>query len=296
MPPFELLGPLASQLHQEFVRIYYLMLPVFFALSITVGWFKSPQGSPDFLDSMKRAIVATVLLVALPDISQAIIGVCDGIAERIDHLNNLDAVIRMAESKSKAYSLSPKSVLLQFNDLIIATLSFLSFLVLYVARYITIAMYHFFWIFFMITSPILLLFNLFHSTSQITVNLFRGMCEVASWKIVWAILGSMLAALSFGDAYKAEGNYLTLMVMNFMIAIAMLATPLVVRSLVGSGFQSMSSTLGPATVAAMAAAPARTIATLTTSRNVINSTQSTLRHGFERIRGKSSLTERNNNP
>jgi hypothetical protein len=165
-----------------------------------------------------------------------------------------------------------------------------------VARYITIAMYHFFWIFFMITSPILLLFNLFHSTSQITVNLFRGMCEVASWKIVWAILGSMLAALSFGDAYKAEGNYLTLMVMNFMIAIAMLATPLVVRSLVGSGFQSMSSTLGPATVAAMAAAPARTIATLTTSRNVINSTQSTLRHGFERIRGKSSLTERNNNP
>ena len=292
MPPFELLGPLANQLHQEFVRMYYLMLPAFFALSIAIGWFKSPQGSPDFLDSFKRAIVSTLLLVALPDISQAIIGVCDGIAERIDHLNNLDAVIRMAETKAKSYSLSPKSVLLQFNDLIIATLSFLSFLVLYVARYITIAMYHFFWIFFMITSPLLLLFNLFKSTSQITVNLFRGMCEVASWKIVWAILGAMLATLSFGDAYRAEGNYLTLMVMNFIIAIAMLATPMVVRSLVGSGLHSMSSTLGPAAVAAMAAAPARAITTVTTSRDVMNTTQSYMRSGFEKLRGKSPVPER----
>ena len=292
MPPFELLGPLANQLHQEFVRMYYLMLPAFFALSIAIGWFKSPQGSPDFLDSFKRAIVSTLLLVALPDISQAIIGVCDGIAERIDHLNNLDVVIRMAETKAKSYSLSPKSVLLQFNDLIIATLSFLSFLVLYVARYITIAMYHFFWIFFMITSPLLLLFNLFKSTSQITVNLFRGMCEVASWKIVWAILGAMLAALSFGDAYRAEGNYLTLMVMNFIIAIAMLATPMVVRSLVGSGLHSMSSTLGPAAVAAMAAAPARAMTTVTTSRNVMNTTQSYMKSGFEKLRGKSPVPER----
>jgi len=292
MPPFELLGPLANQLHQEFVRMYYLMLPAFFALSIAIGWFKSPQGSPDFLDSFKRAIVSTLLLVALPDISQAIIGVCDGIAERIDHLNSLDVVIRMAETKAKSYSLSPKSVLLQFNDLIIATLSFLSFLVLYVARYITIAMYHFFWIFFMITSPLLMLFNLFKSTSQITVNLFRGMCEVASWKIVWAILGAMLAALSFGDAYRAEGNYLTLMVMNFIIAIAMLATPMVVRSLVGSGLHSMSSTLGPAAVAAMAAAPARAMTTVTTSRNVMNTTQSYMKSGFEKLRGKSTAPER----
>jgi hypothetical protein len=292
MPPFELLGPVATQLHQEFVRIYYLMLPVFFALSITAGWFRSPQGTPDFLDSIKRAVVATVLLVALPDISQAIIGVCDGLAERIDHLNNLDAIIRMAESKSKDYSLSPTSVLLQFNDLIIATLSFLSFLVLYVARYITVAMYHFFWIFFMITSPLLLLFNLFRSTSQITVNLFKGMCEVACWKIVWAILGAMLAALSFGDAYQAEGNYLTLMVMNFVIAIAMLATPLMVRSLVGSGLQSMSSTLGTAAVAAMAAAPVKAVTAITTSRGVMNSTQGYMRQGFERIRGKDALQGR----
>jgi hypothetical protein len=78
--------------------------------------------------------------------------------------------------------------------------------------------------------------------------------------IVWAILGAMLAALSFGDAYRAEGSYLTLIVMNFVIAIAMLMTPMMVRSLVGNGLQSMSSNIGATAVAAMVA-PARFVKT-----------------------------------
>ncbi len=270
MTQLELLGSLMKDLHQQFVTIYYLMLPVFFSLSIAMAWFRSPQGSIEFVDILKRAVIATLLLVAFPDISRAIIYVADGITEKIDALNSIDMMVRMAQEKSEAYSASTTSLLLQFNDLIIAVLSFLSFLVLYIARYITIAMYHFFWIFFMVTAPLLLLFNLFVSTSQITINLFKGMMEVASWKIVWAILGAMLTALSFGDAYKAEGNYLTLIVMNFIIAIAMLATPMIVRSLVGSGLQSMSSTLGGATVAAMAAAPARTAMMAAQSRKAIS--------------------------
>jgi hypothetical protein len=292
MPQFELLGTLMRDLHQEFVRIYYLMLPVFFALSIAVTWFRSPQGSIEFLDVLKRAVISTLLLAAFPDISRTIIFVADGITERIDTLSSIDVIIRMAQEKSQSYSLSPTSILLQFNDLIIATLSFLSYLVLYIARYLTIAMYHFFWAFFMVSAPLLLLFNLFQGTSQITVNLFKGMIEVASWKIVWAILGAMLTALSFGDAYKAEGNYLTLIVMNFVIAIAMLATPLIVRSLVGQGFQSMSSTLGPAAVAAMAAAPARVATAATTSRNVLNHGQTFVRAQAARFRNPTAPRKR----
>lgn len=283
MPQFELLGSLMKDLHQQFVSIYYLMLPVFFALSIAMAWFRSPQGSIEFLDILKRAVIATLLLVAFPDISRAIIYVADGITEKIDALNSIDVMVRMAQEKSEAYSASTTSLLLQFNDLIIAVLSFLSFLVLYIARYITIAMYHFFWIFFMVTAPLLLLFNLFASTSQITINLFKGMMEVASWKIVWAILGAMLTALSFGDAYKAEGNYLTLIVMNFVIAIAMLATPMMVKSLVGSGLQSMSSTLGATAVAAMVAAPARAAMVATKSRKALSATSTFARNQVQRF-------------
>jgi hypothetical protein len=270
MPQFELLGSLARDLHQEFVNMYYLLLPVFFALAVVVAWFRSPSGSPEFLDIIKRAVIATILLAAFPDISNAILVITEGVAEKIDQLNSLDSLIRMAQEKSEGYSVSVTSVILQFNDLIIATLSFLSYLILYIARYLTIAMYHFFWIFFMISAPLLLLFNLFEGTQQITMNLFKGMIEVACWKIVWAILGAMLAALSFGDAYRAEGSYLVLIVMNFVIAIAMLMTPMMVKSLVGGGLQAMSSTLGAASIAAMAAAPAKAAMATTTSRNAIN--------------------------
>lgn len=270
MPQFELLGSLARDLHQEFVNMYYLLLPVFFSLAVVVAWFRSPTGSPEFLDIIKRAIIATILLAAFPDISKAILFIADGIVEKIDKLNTLDTLIRMAQEKSESYTVSVTSVILQFNDLIIATLSFLSYLVLYIARYLTIAMYHFFWIFFMISAPILLLFNLFEGTQQVTKNLFKGMIEVACWKIVWAILGAMLAALSFGDAYKTEGSYIVLIVMNFIIALAMLMTPMMVKSLVGGGLQGMSSSLGAASVAAMAAAPARAATLAATSRNAIN--------------------------
>lgn len=270
MPQFELLGTLARDLHQEFVNMYYLFLPVFFALAVAVAWFKSPTGSPEFLDIVKRAVVATILLAAFPDIANAILFVTEGVADKIDKLNSLDTLIRMAQEKSEGYSVSVTSMILQFNDLIIATLSFLSYLILYIARYLTIAMYHFFWIFFMISAPLLLLFNLFEGTQQITKNLFKGMIEVACWKIVWAILGAMLAALSFGDAYRAEGSYLVLIVMNFVIAIAMLMTPSMVKSLVGGGIQSMSSAIGAASVAAIAAAPARAATMAATSRNAIS--------------------------
>jgi hypothetical protein len=257
MPDFGLLGSLMENLHQEFERIYYLMLPIFFAISVVVTWVRSPQGSIEFLDVLKRAVISTVLLVAFPDISRAIIFVADGIAERVDQLNGLDAFLRMAQEKSLNFTFAKNAILLQFPDLIIALLSFVSYLILYIARYLTIAMYHFFWIFYMISSPLLLLFNLFPSTSQVAGNLFKGMIEVASWKIVWAILGAMLTALSFGNAYKTEGNYLTLMVMNFVIAVSMLKTPSIVKALVAGGFHSMADKVGGDAASTMAAVPGK---------------------------------------
>ena len=292
MPDLHLLGSLMMDLHQEFVRLYYLLLPVFFALAVVVAWFRSPQGSPEFLDILKRTVISTLLLTAFPDISRAIIFVADGIADRINGLSTIDMLIRMAKEKSENYSLTPTSIILQFNDLLLATLSFLSFLILYIARYLTIAMYHFFWIFFMVTAPLLLLFNLFQSTSVITVNLFKGMIEVACWKIVWAILGAMLAAISFGDAYQTDGNYLTLIVMNFVIAVAMLCTPMIVRSLVGSGFQSMSSTFAASTVAAMAAAPARVGTLASMGRNELSMNRAFAMRGIEKLKGNSTQANR----
>ena len=101
MPQFELLGSLAKELHLEFVKMYYLFLPVFFVLAVVIAWFKSPVGSPEFIDILKRAIVSTILLVAFPDIAQAIVYIADGVTLKIDNINSLDLMIKMAKVKAE---------------------------------------------------------------------------------------------------------------------------------------------------------------------------------------------------
>lgn len=270
MDSFLLLGELATRLHKEFREVFYLCLPVFFALSLVINFFKSPQGSPDFLESFKRAIIATLLLVGFQEITDTILALSNGLAAKISDMSGLDAVMAMAGKKAEGYTLSVTSVLLGINDLLIAILSFLSYLLLYVARYLMVAIYHFSWVFLLLISPIVLLFHLF--SPKITLNLFRSLIEVASWNIVWAVLSAMLTALPFGNAYMADGNYLTVIVLNIVIALAMLGTPLIVRSLVGSGLSAMTGAMGPAVVTTAMVLPAKAQALASVGRAVLSDT------------------------
>ncbi len=281
MESFALLGGLAQRLHEQFRVTYYLCLPVFFALSLVIAWFKNPQGGPDFIESLKRAVIATLLLVGFQEITDAILNLSNGLADKISDMSGLDAVMKMAEQKAKGYTLSTTSLILGFNDLLIAILSFLSYLFLYIARYLMVAIYHFSWVFLILISPIVLLFHLF--SPKITLNLFRSLIEVASWNVVWAVLSAMLTALPFGNAYMADGNYLTVIVLNLVIALAMLGTPLIVRSIIGSGLTAMTGSLGPAVVTTMLIAPAKAGAVMQMGRQVISDTAGYLRHQATRM-------------
>lgn len=70
----------------EFARMYYLFLPLFFALAIAVDWFCKPAGSPDFLNTLKRAFIATLLVAAFQEISQAVLAITSGIADKISDI------------------------------------------------------------------------------------------------------------------------------------------------------------------------------------------------------------------
>jgi hypothetical protein len=87
MPDFGLLGSLMENLHQEFVNIYYLMLPVFFGLALILAWFRASGSAPDFLDVLKRTIVSMILLVAFPDISRAIAFIAEGITNKFRYFH-----------------------------------------------------------------------------------------------------------------------------------------------------------------------------------------------------------------
>lgn len=268
MPNMDVLGSLIRDLHHMLANLFYVALPVAILLSVCISFVKG--GTPDYMDIVRRALIATLLLVSFPEVSGWILDICDGLAGKIDSMAGLDAFMKMAEEKSRGYAGAQSVLLLKFNDLFIAVLSFASYVILYIARYLTIALYYFFWVMLSVLSPILILCYVFPSTAGITKGLYRGLIEVACWKIIWAVQSAMLAALSVGNIYKTEGSYITLTVLNFVIAIGLLCTPMLVKSIVGEGLQSAASTMGTAAAAAMIAIPTRAIKVSTTSREVLS--------------------------
>lgn len=241
MDQFAFLGSLVTRLHGEFHQLYYLLLPLFFAGALMVSWFQGMGARPDFLGVLKRVVLGTLLLVAFPEITNVILLISEGLTKKISDMSGLDSFIEIASQKTKDYTLSPTTLLVGFNDLMISMMSFGSYVFLYAARYITVAMYHFSWAFLVLLAPFILLFNAF--TNTMTMGLFRSLIEIASWRVVWAVLSAILTALPFGQSYQVEGGYVTIAIINFVIAICMLGTPLVVHSLVGHGFASVAGTI-----------------------------------------------------
>lgn len=255
MPNMDVLGSLVRDLHESLSQLFYLMLPIGIMFSVIFGFLKS--GDPNYPDVVKRALVASLLLATFPETSNLILDICDGIAARIDNMQGLETFLRMAQEKSQSYSQSTMSLVLKIDDLIIAILSYGSFVLLLVARYISVALYYFVWVLLSILSPLMILAYLFPATSGITKNLYRGLMEVAAWKIIWAVLSAMLTSLSFGNIYNTDGSYLTLIVLNFVIALAMLCTPLVMKSLIGDGVQAMAQSLGMSAAMSAVSLPVR---------------------------------------
>lgn len=267
IPNMEILGSLVRDLHQMLTGIFYLMLPVMILLSVVIGYLKS--GTTDFTDIVRRAFLASLLLASFPEISSLILEICDGLAVKIDNMSGLETFIQMAEEKSQTYATAKNVLLLKFDDLFISILSFGSFMLLYFARYITVALYYFFWVLLSALSPLMILAYMFPSTSGITKNLYRGLIEVASWKIIWALLSAMLTSLSFGNIYQTEGSYITLTIMNFVIAVALLFTPLILRSLIGEGVQGAAQNLGMTAALAALSLPTRALKIKEVSREVL---------------------------
>lgn len=286
IPNLDVLGSLARDLHHSLSSLFYVMMPVVILISVVISYLKS--GDPDFPEIIKRSFVAAILLVSFPEVSSAILDICDGIASRIDNLSGLETFMRMAEEKSRSYAGAKNVLLLKFDDLFMAILSFASFILLYISRYISIALYYFYWCLLSICSPLMILCYIFPQTAGVTANLYKGLIEVACWKCMWAILSAMLTALSFGNIYSTEGSYITLIVMNFVIALALLFTPLLMKSLISTGVHSTAQTIGTTAIGAAIAMPARIVRVQEVSRNVLNTTKS---YASEKIQ----MFNRNNN-
>lgn len=280
-PNLEVLGSLVKDLHHGLSNLFYIMLPVAVLFSVVFGYLKS--GDSNYPDIIKRSFVAALLLASFPEVSNLILDICDGLALKIDNMSGIETFMRMAEEKSRSYAVAKNVLLLKFDDLFMAILSFGSFLLLLLARYITVALYYFYWVLLSVCAPLMILCYVFPKTAGITANLYRGLIEVALWKVLWAIMSAMLTSLSFGNIYQTDGSYLTLIVMNFVIAIALLFTPMIMRSLIGEGVQATAQTIGTTAALAAVALPTRVATVHQVSREMISNTRSYASQKFQNI-------------
>lgn len=284
IPNLEVLGSLVRDLYQGLSQLFYVMLPLTILFSVVLGYLKS--GDANYPDIIKRSFVAALLLASFPEVSNVLLDICDGIAAKIDNMSGLETFMRMAQEKSQSYATAKNVLLLKFDDLFMAILSFGSFLLLLIARYITIALYYFYWVLLSVCAPLMILCYVFPKTANITANLYKGLIEVACWKILWAIMSAMLTSLSFGNIYQTQSSYLTLIVMNFVIAIALLFTPMLMRSLVGEGVHATAQTIGTTAVLAAAALPGKIATIQQVSREVLSNSRAFASQKIQTIQNK----------
>lgn len=238
----------ARNIHAVFESMFYGLAVVLVLVGVISEYFKLPIGGMAFTpDLVGRVLIAALLLHSYPDITNALSDVTDALASRIGDYNNFSLVTTRMKDKLDTMVWSWTAV----KDSIIMLFSFVTFFILYISVFITNAGVIYVWTILYVFSPILIAFFILPGTAGVTKALYRSLIEVCMWKIVWATLAALLWSSALSDMNKADINFLTVISFNLILALSLLATPLVVSALASKGMSSMaSSAIGTAAMAA----------------------------------------------
>jgi hypothetical protein len=240
---YEKLLPVARQIYEHTSHLSWQMLLPLFLVSVAVGYSTDLGISGAVIVRLKRLFLVALLLVAFPTIAEfsQILGV--EVARSIDDMTGIDMVLDAASKRAEAYSFDLQGILNLGSDLLVGSLVLISFVILVVARFFLLAFQHFYWFLLVALGPFLILGTLFEASSGITKGLFKTMFQVAAWPVVWSVLSAFLKALPFASAYSVEGNLITVVTLNLIIAVALLFSPFIVSQLTDGVSLSMGDTL-----------------------------------------------------
>lgn len=238
----------AKQIHGFFESIFYIVATILILLGVLLEYFKMPIGGmPTFTQLIGRALVACILLISYPEISNTVSAVADGIADHLGSLNHFTNVLESAGSALKQHSWSWTSL----GDTLLSVASYAVYLILYLTVFFFDAAIVYCLVLLYIFSPMMIAFYILPQTASLTGGLFRTLFEIATWKIVWCILGTLLWSTALNNfKHSGEGNFITLIALTLMLAFSILLTPIVVRNLISGTLSSVASqTAGLAAVA-----------------------------------------------
>jgi hypothetical protein len=235
----------ARNIHAVFESMFYGLAVVLVLVGVISEYFKLPIGGMAFTPELIGRVL--ILLHSYPEVTNALSDVTDALASRIGDYNNFNLVTTRMKDKLDTMAWSWTAV----KDSIIMLFSFVTFFILYISVFITNAGVIYVWTILYVFSPILIAFFILPGTAGATKALYRSLIEVCMWKIVWATLAALLWSSALSDMNKADINFLTVISFNLILALSLLATPIVVSALASKGMSSMaSSAIGTAAMAA----------------------------------------------
>lgn len=244
----------AQKVHSLFQGAFYILISMLLVLGVVLEYFKMPFGQlPSFSQLVGRALIAAILLHSYPTITNAIADVSDAVSSQLGDLNNYQLVLDRMGDKLGELTWSWVSV----KESIILLISFLSFFLLYFSLHIAQAFYLYTWTLLYVFSPILTALFVLPATAPATSALFRSLLEVASWKIVWSVIATLLWSSALSDMNKAgaDVSFLTAISFNIILAGSLLLTPFVVHALAGSGLGAMTRNVGAVAIGGLAFSP-----------------------------------------
>ena len=185
---FENLHLHAKDLHAETVGIFWIILPALVSILIVLEIAKSDQNGPGIAELLKRTVLCVLLLWSFDFTVNVIAMVSDGITHRLcDGESLLEAVKKLGPN-----SQGESEGLFDIREHIIYFFSIAAYLVAYIGFFASVALVNFVWAILYITAPLLLPCFISRVTAPIVGNLYRGLINVATWKILWTLLGLSL--------------------------------------------------------------------------------------------------------
>ncbi len=239
---FEQLFTHAKTIHAQMVEVYWIMLPALVAFLLVLEMLKSQGQSPNAGEIIRRSVISVLLLISFGFVINTIAMLSDGITARIDHNQNLWETIKQLGPNSQGES----DGLFDIRGHVVYFFSIGAYLIAYIGFFASVALMNFVWAILYICAPLMILCYVPPSTSGIVGNLYRGLVSVATWKIMWCLLGSLLLKLAITPKDAGIDDIFLSMVMNLLIGVSMLLIPLFTKSLIGDGLQSASSALAAA--------------------------------------------------
>lgn len=229
----------AKHLHDFFVSIFFTVASLLMVTGVLVEYFKVPLGNmPAFSQLVGRALVATILLIAYPEISNTVCNIADSIAEKLGDINTLSNVLASAGAAIKEFSWSWTSV----GDSLLSVISILAYGILYITVYFFNAGIVYCLVLLFIFSPLMIAFFILPQTAGLTGGLFRTLFEVATWKIVWTVLGTLLWSTTLANFQNAsENNFVTLLTLTLMLTFSIILTPIVTKQLISGGLSNIAT-------------------------------------------------------